>query len=463
MRHRFLKSVLIARASACLLMLILVVSISPALAGGGPFKKGFGPGIESYPSYDGQDTCSPTGKPGVLAFRRAVLAAYPGTGAGGIERACSIGGQSEHKEGRAWDWTVDASVPSQKAAADSLIEWLSSTDRFGNEAAMARRVGIMYLIFDREIWFPGSGWRTYCVQKDFGCHVPGDRKSLRHPHTDHVHFSFTWDGAMGRTTYWKKNRSYLSGIAASSSASGYWLLARTGGIAAVGSYHHGSEQGSSKPVVGLDTTPSGAGYWLVNKHGRVSAHGDARHFGAPTGKSKKVVGIEATPSGKGYWVFAKRGGVFAFGDAPILGKLGAESVVVGMRATATGAGYLLATRDGRVVAFGDAETLGDLTGSGLEVAGIVGSPSGGGYWLFTSDGRVFPFGDAVHAGDLTGSSPSQAIVAMAATDTGSGYWLVGAKGMVRAFGDAPSLSSMRTLSSMHRVAPQPPAGFSPLD
>jgi hypothetical protein len=39
----------------------------------------------------------------VLAFRKKVLATYPKTSNAGISRDCSIGGQSEHKEGRAWD------------------------------------------------------------------------------------------------------------------------------------------------------------------------------------------------------------------------------------------------------------------------------------------------------------------------------------------------------------------------
>lgn len=453
-----------ARAAACILAVALATGLAPAVAGsGGPPKKGFGPGIESYPSYDGQDTCSPTAKPGVLAFRKIVLAAYPGTGAGGIERGCDIGGTSEHKEGRAWDWSVNAGIPSQRAAAESLFEWLTATDRFGNEAAMARRVGIMYMIFDRKIWFPGSGWRTYCKQKDFGCHEPGDKKALRHPHTDHVHFSFTWDGAMRRTTYWKKNRSYLSGIAAPQLGPGYWLLARTGGVAAIGSSHLGSKQGSSKPVVGMAATPSGAGYWLVDKLGRVSTYGDARHYGAPAGKSKKIVGIEATPSGKGYWVFAKRGRIFAHGDAAKLGKLESRNVLVGMQTTPTGAGYWLATRDGRVLAFGDAQSMGDLADSGTEIAGIEGSPGGLAYWLFTSGGRVVPFGTAQHLGDLSGSSQTQKIVAMEVTGSGAGYWLVGNKGKVKAFGDAPSLGPARTLGSMHRTSPPAPPAGSPLD
>jgi hypothetical protein len=72
---------------------------------------------EPLATYVGQSTCSPTAKPGVVRFSQAVMKAYPGTGTFGIVRACSAGGKSEHKEGRAWDWKVNAGVAGQRAAA----------------------------------------------------------------------------------------------------------------------------------------------------------------------------------------------------------------------------------------------------------------------------------------------------------------------------------------------------------
>ena len=64
---------------------------------------GAGP-LDDLAPYRPQTTCSPSAKPGVVGFRNLVLAAYPATASWGISRACSIGGTSEHKEGRAWDW-----------------------------------------------------------------------------------------------------------------------------------------------------------------------------------------------------------------------------------------------------------------------------------------------------------------------------------------------------------------------
>jgi hypothetical protein len=66
---------------------------------------GRGP-LDDLAPYQPQTTCDPTPKPGVVGFQEIVLAAYPSTSSYGISRDCSIGGRSEHKEGRAWDWGV---------------------------------------------------------------------------------------------------------------------------------------------------------------------------------------------------------------------------------------------------------------------------------------------------------------------------------------------------------------------
>lgn len=443
-------------------LLILSVSLAALLAAPAaarmPKAKGFGPGIEGYSGYEGQSKCDPTAKPGVLAFQRMVLTAYPWTGYGGISRACTVGGRSEHKEGRAWDWGVNVGVTSQRAAAESLIDWLTTEDRYGNEAAMARRVGVMYMIWNRRIWFPWGGWQTYCVQKRRGCVDPDDG-DLRHPHTDHVHFSFTWDGANKRSTYWNKDRSLLAGAAAPLGASGLWALGRNGGVASlgVGWYGSRSDRAVRKPVVAMASTPDGLGYWLTSKSGQVYAFGDAPYKGGAKGTMPSVVGIAPTTSGGGYWLAGAGGVVKAFGDAVHLGDLmGTESPVKGIAATPSGQGYWLVTAGGRVAPFGDAAFLGGEPGTLTGAAGIVPTTSGLGYWVFTSSGRVVPFGDATFHGGLADKELTQTVVGMVRSATGEGYWLLGGKGKLSAFGDAPRLSSARTLGR-----PAPPSVGNP--
>jgi peptidoglycan hydrolase-like protein with peptidoglycan-binding domain len=156
-----------------------------------PTPFGLPPWIEGYAPLRLQTACDPTAKAGVLAFEQMVLRAYPDTASDGIVRACSLGGRSEHKEGRAWDWAVNAYDRHQAAEAAALLHWLLKP-RQGHDAAMARRLGVMYIIWDRHIWggyAASAGWRTYTGSEG---------------HTDHVHFSFSWHGALKRTSFWKR-------------------------------------------------------------------------------------------------------------------------------------------------------------------------------------------------------------------------------------------------------------------
>lgn len=140
---------------------------------------------EMFSPYQPQVTCDPVAKPGVAAFRQQLLAAYGRGRDLGVVRSCAIGGASEHKEGRAWDWGVNYRNGSDREAARRALDWLLADD-----ALNARRTGIMYLIWNRQIWSSyrrAEGWRPY---------------RGANPHTDHVHFSFSWAGAMQRTSWW---------------------------------------------------------------------------------------------------------------------------------------------------------------------------------------------------------------------------------------------------------------------
>jgi hypothetical protein len=154
-------------------------------------------GIDPYAAYDPQRLCDPAPKPGMVALRDLLLATYPGTRSLGVSRTCSARGVSEHKEGRAFDWGVDVRVPRERAAAESALAQLLVTDAAGHRHALARRLGVMYLIWDRRIWSAYAadrGWRPY---------------SGANAHTDHVHISLSWDGAMGRTSYWQGDNAAL--------------------------------------------------------------------------------------------------------------------------------------------------------------------------------------------------------------------------------------------------------------
>jgi len=150
----------------------------------------YGPAIEELAGYEPQTTCRKGARPGVAAYADLLERTYPRTSSLGIARACDVGGTSEHKEGRAFDWGVSAYDAVDRKRVRDLVRWLRATDRHGNSFAIARRLGIQYLIWNRRIWRAydaESGWQVYTGSN---------------PHTDHVHFSFSWRGARKNTSFW---------------------------------------------------------------------------------------------------------------------------------------------------------------------------------------------------------------------------------------------------------------------
>lgn len=156
-----------------------------------PPAKSLPSALDVAPPYQGQRVCDPHAKPGVTAFAQLMVSHYKvgSAAAWAIERNCNSG-VTEHSEGRAWDWMLNAANPSQKAVADSVVAWLSAPDAEGRPGAMARRFGINYIIWNKKMWrayAPERGWAAYTGSS---------------PHTDHIHFTFTWDGAYKRTSWW---------------------------------------------------------------------------------------------------------------------------------------------------------------------------------------------------------------------------------------------------------------------
>jgi peptidoglycan hydrolase-like protein with peptidoglycan-binding domain len=155
-----------------------------------PPTKALPSALDVAPPYQAQRLCDPTAKPGVLAFANLMVGHYKaGVAAAGISRNCNSG-VTEHSEGRAWDWMLNVNNKDQKAIADSVTAWLSAPDAQGRPGAMARRFGIMYIIWNKKMWRaydPARGWAAY---------------SGSSPHTDHIAFSYPWDGAYGRTSWW---------------------------------------------------------------------------------------------------------------------------------------------------------------------------------------------------------------------------------------------------------------------
>jgi peptidoglycan hydrolase-like protein with peptidoglycan-binding domain len=144
---------------------------------------------EGFSPYVPQDSCDPTIKPGTAALRTLLVTTYGGRDLG-ITRGCDIGTTSEHKEGRAFDWGLSAAVPAEMAIATQFLTWLLAPGPNGMAALNARRLGVMYVIWNGKIWGAyrsADGWRPYTGGES---------------HSDHIHISLSWNGAMKKTSWW---------------------------------------------------------------------------------------------------------------------------------------------------------------------------------------------------------------------------------------------------------------------
>jgi peptidoglycan hydrolase-like protein with peptidoglycan-binding domain len=145
--------------------------------------------VEGFSPYLPQVSCDPVVKPGTEALRTLLLDTYGGRDLG-ITRSCAVGSTSEHKEGRAFDWGLNVTVPAEKAIADQFLGWLLEAGPDGLAGYNARRLGVMYVIWNARIWgaySAATGWKAYTGAE---------------AHTDHIHISLSWAGAMKETSFW---------------------------------------------------------------------------------------------------------------------------------------------------------------------------------------------------------------------------------------------------------------------
>lgn len=180
----------------------IVAAPAPAEAVPAPYTPpGLPSGIEPLAAYVPVSSCDPKAKPGATALGRRLVATYPGTSYG-IDRTCGPNPTSEHNEGRAIDWMVSVRNPTRQAQATATLNWLLAKDAAGNPYANARRLGIMYIIWNNKMWRaynPSAGWREYA-----SCSTRLARSADTTCHRDHIHISFSWEGAMARTSFWTK-------------------------------------------------------------------------------------------------------------------------------------------------------------------------------------------------------------------------------------------------------------------
>jgi hypothetical protein len=157
--------------------------------------------VEDYAAYQPQRTCATTVKPGTEFLLGWLVRRYPGTSASSLLRACTPG-TSEHKDGRALDWGVDVTEPARRAQADAFFERVFRPNAAGEQHALARRMGIMYVIWNDHSY----GSYNRFDDRDY---LSSSCRTLRTcsatlRHRDHVHISLSPEGARAETSFYVK-------------------------------------------------------------------------------------------------------------------------------------------------------------------------------------------------------------------------------------------------------------------
>ena len=156
--------------------------------------------LDNAAFYEPQTVCDPAAKPGSTALANLLVATY-GAATVYIPRTCASS-TSEHFDGRAVDWMRSVRVPAQQEMVETLLAWLLAPDANGTPHAMARRLGIMYIIWNNQMirmYDPDRGWTNY---RDCLAASNAGESLDTSCHRNHMHFSLSWDGAAGFTSWW---------------------------------------------------------------------------------------------------------------------------------------------------------------------------------------------------------------------------------------------------------------------
>jgi peptidoglycan hydrolase-like protein with peptidoglycan-binding domain len=193
--------------TAVLLALTGALSLAPAAnASTSPrvpaVPSGLPSDIEGLAKYVPANSCDPHAKVGTTALANLLVKTYGSHY--GIDRTCGTDPlpTSEHYDGRAIDFFLNVHNKAQRTQMRALIGWLLAKDSAGHSYANARRLGVMYLIWNNKIWGSyraSEGWRPY---SSCAAH-PGAAYDTT-CHRNHIHISLSWEGAMKRTSFWTK-------------------------------------------------------------------------------------------------------------------------------------------------------------------------------------------------------------------------------------------------------------------
>jgi hypothetical protein len=152
---------------------------------------------EPYAPYQPQTQCRTSAQVGTRLLARWINRQFDGGRAVASVRGCG-GGTSEHQDGRAIDWSMDATRKAHRLEVNRFLSGLFKTDRAGHPHARARRMGIMYVIWNDRMY---ASYDRFAQKPYTPCKRPRDcSPTLRH--RDHVHISLSPRGARANGSWY---------------------------------------------------------------------------------------------------------------------------------------------------------------------------------------------------------------------------------------------------------------------
>jgi hypothetical protein len=180
---------------ALLAVLLLAFALTPSAA-----RAAYDEPVEDYASYQPQKQCRDQARPGTKALNRWINRKFGGGTATASVRSCNPGTTSEHEDGRAIDWSMNATKRAHRLEVRRFLDKLFAADAGGNAHARARRMGVMYIIWNDRMY---ASYRAFTAQayKSSSCkRLRSCSATLRH--RDHVHISLGKPGARGDTSWY---------------------------------------------------------------------------------------------------------------------------------------------------------------------------------------------------------------------------------------------------------------------
>lgn len=183
-----------ARVLVVALVALLLLPVTTAASATPPAP------LEDFADYEPAVRCAPRAKPGAVELARWLERRFGSHTS--ISRGCRRGEHvtSEHQEGRAVDWSADARTVPGRRSAQRLLRTLFAPDRAGNRAALARRMGVMYVIWNDHMY---AAWNEFRPEPYLSSSCRTRKRcspTLRH--RDHVHVSLTRRAARAQTSWY---------------------------------------------------------------------------------------------------------------------------------------------------------------------------------------------------------------------------------------------------------------------